>query len=295
MKKITKKILIIAVVIVLALTFVGCDASAFWGYFTGYYPEIPTNYYDDVTIMQGTAQTQTGGLADVIESIRPTVVDVYSNYIFVGFGTGDIEERLVTGMAVIMDKTSDGIYLLCASHCVEDYGNQKINGMIYKFAGVNTRVVIDDKFYSAERLNVDNETASALLFVSKESLGDSYDDVKVTKIPETYPPKEGETILAFSNPYGVNDGTVTKGVLSSSAREITISSGETYVLLQTDAAICYRTDGIIFDDTGHVLGIIFVKAVGTGIENLNFAMPLDQIIDGFHQNGYLLDVEIGVK
>ena len=99
--------------------------------------------------------------------------------------------------------------------------------------------------------------------------------------------------MAFSNPYGVNDGTVTKGILSSSQREIALSDGQTYVLLQTDVAVCYSSDGILFNSSGQLMGIVFIKAVGTGIENLTFAMPIDQIIKACHESGYLDNVVIG--
>ncbi len=292
MKKSFGKILIIILSLALLLSVTGCNASDFWGYFTGNFPEINPQI-DDAYISQGTAGTQSGGLADVIEDIRPVIVDVYSKYVYSAFATGTPYEGLVTGMAVITQKTDDGIYLLCASYCVQDDENRTINGRPHYFSYVTTSVAIGDKTYQAERKFVDEDTASAVLFVSRKTLGTAYDSVKQANLPEIFAPEEGETVLAFSNPYGVNDGTVTKGILSSSEREIQLSDGKTYVLLQTDAALCYGSDGIIFDGKGRLLGIIFVKAVGTGVENLSFAMPIDQIINACHDNGYLSNVVIG--
>lgn len=293
MKKGFGKILIIFLLLVMILSVSACNASDFWGYFTGNFPEIGEIPADDVYLSQGTVGTQSGGLADVIEDIRPTIVDVYSRYVYSAFVTGELYEAYLTGMAVIVQKSEDGIYLLCASYCVEDDENRTINGKPYYFSYVQTSVAVGNKYYQAERKFVDEETASAVLFVSRKSLGEAYDDIKVAQLPEIFAPKEGQTILAFSNPYGVNDGTVTKGILSSSKREIQLSDDKTYVLLQTDAALCYNSDGIIFDESGGLLGIIFVKAVGTGVENLSFAMPIDQIINACHENGYLLNVVIG--
>ena len=51
----------ILLVLIISLSLSACDATDFWGYFTGNFPDIPKEPPQEITINQGTISTQTGG------------------------------------------------------------------------------------------------------------------------------------------------------------------------------------------------------------------------------------------
>ena len=86
----------------------------------------------------------------------------------------------------------------------------------------------------------------------------------------------GETAIAIGNPLGLEfQGTVTTGVISSVHRTVG-TLGETFQLIQTDAAINPgNSGGALVDVTGKVIGINSAKIAKEGIEGLGFAIPIN--------------------
>ncbi len=100
----------------------------------------------------------------------------------------------------------------------------------------------------------------------------------------------GDSAIAIGNPLGELGGTVTSGIISALDREITIDN-QTMHLLQTSAAINPgNSGGGLFNDQGHLIGIVNAKSSGSDIEGLGFAIPIDKakpIIDSIIQHGYV--------
>lgn len=290
MKNKTSKILIIALVLMLALAITGCDAQEVWAYFSGNFPEIPEVPPEEIFINQGNVETQTGGLADIIESIQPTVFDTKVVYHYNAFANpSNTYQQTYKELAVAVKKTDNGVYFWTAMQGVKDKSNTKFNGIPYLYSRVEITVMIGNDSFSANRTLMIEEVDSALLFVSKSALGDNYQDIQVAKLPEIFSPREGETLIAFSNPYGVYQGTVTKGILSS-VREVEVGE-KTYTLIQTDAALNMMSSGIVFNGKGELMGFLFAKATGD-YEGLSFVMPVNKIVAGYHEKGYFEDILI---
>ncbi len=91
--------------------------------------------------------------------------------------------------------------------------------------------------------------------------------------------KVGDEVIAIGNPLGVLGGTVTNGIISALAREITIE-GKKMTLLQTNAAINFgNSGGGLFNMKGEIVGIVNGKSAGTGIEGLAFAIPSNDVYE----------------
>ena len=85
--------------------------------------------------------------------------------------------------------------------------------------------------------------------------------------------------MAVGNPLGM-ESSITCGVVSAVNREITDSDGNTYTLIQTDAAInAGNSGGALVNSEGQVIGINTLKLQGTGIEGMGFAIPINSTED----------------
>lgn len=98
--------------------------------------------------------------------------------------------------------------------------------------------------------------------------------------------------LAVGNPGGTEfSSTVTLGIISATNRPVTISSGYTINMLQTDAAINPgNSGGALVNMQGELVGICSAKYVATGYENMGFAITINEampIIKELAQYGYV--------
>lgn len=81
----------------------------------------------------------------------------------------------------------------------------------------------------------------------------------------------GEDAVAVGNPKGM-ENTVTKGVVSAFRQE------EGYRLIQIDVSISPGSSGgPLFDLQGRVIGITTAQLRGEGVQNLNFAVPINYV------------------
>ena len=75
----------------------------------------------------------------------------------------------------------------------------------------------------------------------------------------------------YGNPLGL-ESSVTSGIISAVNRDVNIGDGNTYTLIQTDAAInAGNSGGALVNAEGKVVGINTLKLSGTGIEGMGFA------------------------
>ncbi|MCD8326231.1 MAG: trypsin-like peptidase domain-containing protein [Lachnospiraceae bacterium] len=159
--------------------------------------------------------------------------------------------------------SSDG-YILTCYHVVEDSDTITVS-------------TYDGTSYDAELIGYDESNDLAVLKIDGEDLqtvvlGDS-DELSI-----------GDGVVAIGNPLGELTFSLTSGVVSALDREITLSSGVTMNLIQTDCAInSGNSGGALFNMYGQVVGIVNAKysssSSGTSIDNIDFAIPVSQVVD----------------
>ena len=129
---------------------------------------------------------------------------------------------------------------------------------------------------------------------------DSQADLAVVKIdanglqPATFGDSDklivAETVIAIGNPLGELGGSVTDGIISALARNVTIEKQE-MTLLQTTAAVNPgNSGGGLFNMSGECVGIVNAKSSGTDIEGIGFAIPSNtavSVIDDLMKYGYV--------
>ena len=153
--------------------------------------------------------------------------------------------------------------------------------------GANTITVRlnDGKEFPATLVGTDEQTDIAVLWIDAgdypltvATLGSSFDLVV------------GEDILAIGNPLGSLGGTVTEGMISATARQISVS-GNRMTLLQVSAPINPgNSGGGLFNLAGELVGVVNAKVSSEEIEGLGFAVPVDtayEIILELIHNGYV--------
>lgn len=89
----------------------------------------------------------------------------------------------------------------------------------------------------------------------------------------------GEKVFAIGNPLGSLGGTLTDGIISATARAITID-GSPMTLLQTNAAVNPgNSGGGLFNMAGELIGVINAKYSEHSVEGLGFAIPVDTVYE----------------
>ena len=179
--------------------------------------------------------------------------------------------------------TQDG-YILTNYHVVESSSSIKVT-------------TYDGTSYDAQLIGYDESNDIAVLKIDATDLtpvvlGDS-DSVSV-----------GDSVVAIGNPLGELTFSLTAGAISALDRPVTLSSGTTMNLMQTDCAInSGNSGGALFNMYGEVIGITNAKYSSSSssseasIDNIGFAIPINQvrsIVESIIQNGYIIKPYIGV-
>lgn len=238
----------------------------------------------DFVSLNNYSDTATYAASKVLPSIVGITVEytVTSNFI-----QNMSQVASAEGSGIIM--SSDG-YILTNNHII----NSSDSSLYYEVSEA-TKVYVylynDETPYEAEIIGTDEKTDLAVIKIEKDGLiaaelGDS-DSVKI-----------GEFAMAIGNPLGMQS-SVTSGIISAVNRTVESEDGNTYTLIQTDAAInSGNSGGALINSEGKVIGINTLKLSGTGIEGMGFAIPINDTISIYNElikNGKVLRPYIGIS
>ena len=240
-------------------------ASAALGFGGGYLAKnMNTTTSGNLTINQVSSGNVTNASAassatttsDIVKKTADSVVEIATE----GITTGSFARQYVTkgaGSGVII--SSDG-YIVTNHHVID---------------GANTiKVTLRDgtTSYDATLIGSDEDNDIALLKIDAEGL-----------TPATFGDSSslavGDYVVAIGNPLGTLGGTVTDGIISALAREVTIED-KNMTLLQTNAQISPgNSGGGLFNAKGELIGIVNAKDSATEVEGIAFAIPVNNVID----------------
>ena len=89
--------------------------------------------------------------------------------------------------------------------------------------------------------------------------------------------------MAIGNPLGMGS-SVTTGVVSAVNREVSDGENNSYLAIQTNAAInSGNSGGALVNSLGQVIGINTLKIAGNGVEGMGFAIPISSTVDVVNQ------------
>lgn len=208
---------------------------------------------DDNGQVLTSAGRQNASVATVVARVADSVVEITTETLV---QSGHIGQYITGGAGSGVIISSEGF--IVTNHHV-------ING-----ANTITVRLTDGSEYAATLVGSDEETDVAVLWIdvggrklTVATLGASFDLVV------------GEDILAIGNPLGSLGGTVTEGMVSATARRITVG-GTDMTLLQVSAPINPgNSGGGLFNLAGELIGVVNAKVASEEIEGLGFAIPID--------------------
>ncbi|MBR6915206.1 MAG: trypsin-like peptidase domain-containing protein [Clostridia bacterium] len=190
--------------------------------------------------------------ADVVSSVADSVVEVYTEYTTMGWF-----RYIVSGGGSGVVISEDG-YIVTNNHVVTAEDDETLAD------SVKVRMRNGDE-YPATVVGGDPDADIAVIKIEAEGL-----------VPATFGDSDalavGDEVIAIGNPLGELGGTVTNGIISSLAREISVE-GNDMTLLQTNTAINPgNSGGGLFNLKGELIGI--VNAVSdSSVEGIAFAIP----------------------
>ena len=247
---------------VLAITVLCSGALGFGGGMLA--KNLSTQTNGNVTINQVTGGTEgknTSSVSatttsEIVKKTADSVVEIATE----GVVTGNFAQQYVTkgaGSGVII--SADG-YIITNHHVIEDAKTIKVT------------LRDGQTSYDATLIGSDEDNDIALLKVNAEGL-----------TPATFGDSSslavGDYVVAIGNPLGTLGGTVTDGIISALAREVTIE-GKNMTLLQTNAQISPgNSGGGLFNANGELVGVVNAKDSATEVEGIAFAIPINNVID----------------
>lgn len=192
-------------------------------------------------------------------SINESIKKVYDGVVLVeAYNRG---QQTSSGSGFVYKKDKQYGYIMTNNHVVEGASEVKVINMSGEEA-------------TAEVLGGDNYSDIAVLRIAADKVAD------VVTIGDSTKAKVGDTVFTVGTPIDSQYmGTVTKGIISSEVKTITVSSNQSESMMeviQTDASINPgNSGGPLANINGEVIGITSMKLVTDSIEGMGFAIPIE--------------------
>ena len=249
----------------------------------------------------GTIETSNSGTVDFVSlnqysdtaiyaanKVLPSIVGITVEYtVKSNFIQGLSQQASAEGSGIIM--SSDG-YILTNNHIINST-DSSVYYEVSEAAKVYVYLYNDKTPYEATIIGTDEKTDLAVIKIDKDGLTPA-------ELADSASVKIGEFAMAIGNPLGMQS-SVTSGIVSAVNRTVESSDGNSFTLIQTDAAInAGNSGGALINSEGKVIGINTLKLSGTGIEGMGFAIPINDTITIYNDlinNGKVLRPYIGVS
>ena len=221
--------------------------GALGGYFI-----IKGNKIEKQEIKKNVTITSEESINESIQKVYDSVVVVnnYRNGRLAGYGSG-----------FVYKKDQDHGYIMTNNHVVEGATSIKIT--LSNGEDIEAKILGTDSYMDIATLQIESK-----------------DVLQVAEIGDSTKSKIGDTIFTVGTPISPEyAGTVTKGIVSGEAREITVeNNGTNYMMeaIQIDASINPgNSGGPLVNINGEVIGVNSVKLVEKSIEGMGFAIPIE--------------------
>lgn len=244
----------------------------------------------NTTIQQGVREPVVISPVDVDTNRIMTPAEVYATYVNSTVGITASITTNYWGYQSTAPASGSGFILSEDGYVVTNYhvvdGSSSISVSLY-----------DGKEYPATLIGYDESNDVAVLKINATGLA----PVVLGKSSQMH---VGDNVVAIGNPLGELTFSLTAGTVSALNRDVTMETGVTMTLIQTDCAInSGNSGGALFNMYGEVIGITNAKyssnSYGSAsIDNIGFAIPIDDvqsIIESIIEKGYIAKPYIGVS
>lgn len=223
---------------------------------------------------------------NVASQVLPSIVGIQVQYTVNSIFSGS-QAATAEGSGIILSE--DG-YILTNNHVVGSSDTSNYY-QVSEASKIIVTLYNDSTKYEAKVVGTDSQTDLAVIKINKSGL-------TAAQLGDSNSVKVGEFAMAIGNPLGMQS-SVTSGIISAVDRNITSEDGNTYNLIQTDAAInSGNSGGALVNGSGQVIGINTLKLNGTGVEGMGFAIPINSAKPIFEQlisNGKVSRPYIGLS
>ena len=243
------------------------------------------------TVMKGVRETSVLQIQQIDSSKTLSAAEVYAANVnsTVGIVTSAVTtnfwgQRTTSAAAGSGFLFTDDGYILTNSHVVQ--GADSVTVSTYDGTKYDAKIIGFDESNDVAVLKIDAEGLTPVVIGNSDQLN------------------VGDSVVAIGNPLGELTFSLTSGTVSALDREVTMSSGISMELIQTDCAInSGNSGGALFNMHGEVVGITNAKysgssGSGASIDNIAFAIPINDvysIVTSIIEKGYIEKPYIGVS
>lgn len=226
-----------------------------------------------VKVQKVTSENIKTTTVEEMSDLKTAINNVYESAVYIEVSSNMV--GVSSGSGFVYKVEGDSGYILTNYHVIEG-GNK----FVVTFA--------DGTETDAEIVNGDEYYDIALLKVSADKVK------KVATLGDSSALELGDTVFTVGAPLGKEYmGTITKGIVSGVNRMVSVDlTSGSYLMevIQTDASInSGNSGGPICNIKGEVIGITSSKLVGSGIEGMGFAIPINSV------NSIINSIEGGEK
>ena len=243
------------------------------------------------TVMKGVRETSVLQIQQIDSSKTLSAAEVYAANVnsTVGIVTSAVTtnfwgQRTTSAAAGSGFLFTDDGYILTNYHVVQ--GADSVTVSTYDGTKYDAKIIGFDESNDVAVLKIDAEGLTPVVIGNSDNLN------------------VGDSVVAIGNPLGELTFSLTSGTVSALDREVTMSSGISMELIQTDCAInSGNSGGALFNMHGEVVGITNAKysgssGSGASIDNIAFAIPINDvysIVTSIIEKGYIEKPYIGVS
>lgn len=225
------------------------------------------------------------------ERVRPAVVQIFST----GYAPAEEESdsTQTTGLLTRQTSTGSGVilspdgYIVTNNHVVQ--GARKIEVKLAQRDPAHSQ----EMTLPAKLVGADRESDVAVIKIERAGL-------PTLSLGDSNQLKQGQIVMAFGNPLGL-EGSVSMGIVSSTSRRIKADDPRSFI--QTDAPINPgNSGGPLVDLDGRVVGINTLSAglTGSGVQaqGIGFAIAIDtakQVANQLIASGHVSYAYLGVQ
>ena len=205
-----------------------------------------------------------------VSDLKTAINNVYESAVYIEV-TGNRTSSSGSGFVYKIDDNYG--YILTNYHVIENGRRYVVT--FYDGEEVEASLVSGDQYYDIAVLKVNKDKVKKVATLGNSSMLEL-----------------GDTVFTVGAPLGKEYmGTITKGIVSGINRMVSVelTSGNYLMeVIQTDASInSGNSGGPICNIKGEVIGITSSKLVGSGVEGMGFAIPINTV------NEMIVNIESG--
>ncbi|MCL1878158.1 MAG: trypsin-like peptidase domain-containing protein [Defluviitaleaceae bacterium] len=221
---------------------------------------------------------------EIIARARPSVVSID---VVAPSGRSSRVEVPGSGSGFVFAGDNEYVFIATNNHVIENATSITIS-------------LDDEEHVSARLVGYDRASDVAVIAASRTDLR-AAGEYAIATLGDSDALRMGDSVIAIGNAMGEGQ-TVTRGIISAVSLNIEIPDVHQRLnlnVLQTDAAVNRgNSGGPLVNQNGEVVGIVTAKLIGSDIEGMGYALPINDvrhILDDIIEVGAVRRAFIGIR